>query len=190
MKKEYINEIWRPIKGYEGLYEVSNLGRVKSLKRIVKKWDGYRTIPERILNTIKKGKNGYLYVNLSKEGKHKTFIVHRLVAEAFISNSDNLPQVNHINEVKTDNRVENLEWCDRKYNCNYGKRNKIISEKNTNGKCSKIVLQYTLDGEFVKEWQSTKECKRNGFNYGAVAACCRGERKTHKGFIWKYKEDK
>ena len=172
MKKEY----WKPIKGYEGLYEVSNLGRVKSLK----------FGKERMLK-VSKDKKGYLHVVLCKNGILKTYYVHRLVAEAFIDNTDNLPQVNHKDENPQNNIYTNLEWCDRKYNCNYGTRNERISEKMTNGKLSKPVLQYTLDGELVKEWSSTHECGRNGYNRGNVWACCLGRLKTYKGFIWKYK---
>ena len=173
MKKE----IWKPIKGYEGLYQVSNFGRVKSLK----------FGKEKILKQSIDKKTGYLHVVLCKNEILKTYYVHRLVAEAFIDNSDNLPQVNHKDENPQNNIYINLEWCDRKYNCNYGTRNERISEKMTNGKLSKPVLQYTLDGELVKEWSSTHECCRNGYNRGNVWACCLGRLKTYKGFIWKYK---
>ena len=167
MKKE----IWKDIKDYEGLYQVSNFGRVKSI----------RFGKERIL---KSGTNnwGYLFVKLCKNGKIKPFLVHRLVAEAFLPNTDNLPCVNHKDENKQNNNVNNLEWCDVKYNNTYGTRTEKSSKK-----CSKPVLQYTLDGVFIREWKSTAECGRNGFNQGNVAACCRGERKTYKGFIWRYK---
>ena len=95
--------------------------------------------------------------------------------------------MNHKDENKQNNNVENLEFCDCKYNINFGTRTERVVEKNTNGKRSKKVYQYTLDGEFVREWVSTKECGRNGFNQGNVAACCRGELKTYKGFLWEYK---
>ena len=172
MKKEYLNEIWKPIKGYEGLYEVSNLGRVKSI----------RFGKERIL---KPGtdKRGYLHVVLSKNNKQKTHKVHRLVMEAFIPNTDNLPCVNHKDEDKTNNVDTNLEWCDAKYNQNYGTRIERIAEK-----LSKTVLQYDLEGNFIREWKSSAECGRNGFNQGAVAACCRGERQQAYGYKWVYKK--
>lgn len=175
-------EIWKPKKDYEGLYEVSNLGRVKSLGN-----GNSNNSKERILKPGKV-KGGYLQICLSKNRKHKNFYIHRLVAEAFLPNPDNLPFINHKDEDKTNNSVENLEWCTFEYNINYGTRTLRANKTNTNGKLSKPVLQFTLDGEFVREWESTMECGRNGFNQGHVAECCRGERKSHKGYIWKYKE--
>ena len=167
MKKEYLNEIWKPIKGYEGLYEVSNFGRIKSLKRLVKshnKWgECYIIINEKILKTSD-NKLGYLFVKLFKNNKAKTYYIHRLVAEHFIPNPNNYKEVNHKDECKTNNVVTNLEWCDRKYNVNYGNRTKRVTEKLKNKKeWSKPVIQYTLDGQFVKEWESINEADRNGY---------------------------
>ena len=169
-----MKEIWKDKKDYEGHYQVSNWGRVKSIK----------FGKERILK-LTKDKDGYFFVNLYKNNKSKTFKVHRLVAEAFLPNTDNLPLINHKDEDKSNNIVSNLEWCDVKYNTNYGTRNKRIGKSNTNGKRSKPVLQYTLDGKFVREWESYRECKRNGFNH--VSECCRGKLKSCGGFIWRYK---
>ena len=166
MKKEY----WKPVVGYEGHYQVSNFGRVKSLK----------FGKEKILKQYIRG--GYYYVCLSKNGIIKKYSVHRLVAQAFLDNPNNLPQINHKDENKTNNNVDNLEWCDAKYNTNFGTCIERRSKKK-----SKTVLQYTLDGKFVREWPSTMECERNGYIEQAISACCRGERKTHKGFIWRYK---
>jgi hypothetical protein len=112
-------EEWRDIKGYEGLYQVSNLGRVKSLSRTIERSKyGSIFVSEKILST--NSTKGYLYVSLCKCGKQKRVRVHRLVAEAFIPNQDNLPEVNHKDENKENNAVSNLEWCTNKYNCNYG----------------------------------------------------------------------
>lgn len=172
-------EIWCPIEGYEGLYEVSNLGNVRSLN--------YRqTGQTKILKTVKE-RYGYLLVNLSKNGKTKSFKVHRLVAEAFLPNWFDCPQINHIDEDKANNHIDNLEWCDAKYNSNHGTRNERIFRKTTNGKLSKPVLQYTKSGEFVKEYPSAHEAERNGYNNSNVISCCRGKYKTYKGYIWKYK---
>ena len=174
MKKEY----WKPVVGYEGLYEVSNWGRVKSIK----------FGKERILKQYIRC--GYYIVSLWKNGKGKSYSVHRLVAEAFLEIPEELRhlegtrylQVNHKDEDKNNNNVDNLEWCDAKYNTNFGTCIERRSKKK-----SKTVLQYDLQGNFIKEWKSVAECGRNGYNHGHIAACCLGKRKTHKGFIWKYK---
>ena len=121
---KYLNEEWRDIKGYEGYYQVSNYGRVRSLDRVID-----NRIIKGKLKCIKYSKLGYCIVSLYKNGTPKFYLIHRLVAEAFIPNINNFPQINHKNEIKADNRVENLEWCDSSYNINYGKRNKIVTEK-------------------------------------------------------------
>ena len=127
-------EEWRPIEGYEGLYEVSSYGKVRSLDRYVKNGhSSYRLQKGRVLSPTK-DRYGYLFVILTCNGKHKMFLVHRLVAQAFIINFDNLLEVNHKDEDKTNNSVENLEWCDRKYNLNYGSRkDKVRDTKIKNG---------------------------------------------------------
>ena len=172
-------EIFKDIKGYEGLYQVTNFGNVWSLNY-------YRSGKPKLLKPGKT-KNGYLLVSLYKNRKRKSFKVHRLVAEHFIPNPDNLPEINHKDENKENNSVDNLEYCTHEDNINYGTRNERISKANTNGIRSKPVLQFTLDGEFVREWESTNECGRNGFNQGNIWSCCNGKLKQYKGFIWRYK---
>ena len=182
---------------YEGLYRVSNLGRILSL-------DYNHTGKPRLINPGT-DKDGYFKVGLSKNRKTKTCKVHRLVAQTFIPNPDNLPEVNHKDEDKTNNFVflnedgtvdeekSNLEWKTHRGNINHGTRNeragKAISKANTNGKLSKRVIQLTLDDEFVREWPSTMECGRNGFNRSSVCLCCQGKHKTHKGFRFMYADD-
>lgn len=182
-------EIWRDIKGYEGLYQVSNEGRVKSLERKTQHRGRLITIKERFLKQSPDTK-GYLMAHLYKNGIDNTLKVHRLVAEAFIDNPDNLPQVNHKNEDKTLNSVENLEWCDTKYNINYGTHNERVAKSLTNGITSKPIIQYDLDGNFIQEYPSMHEAARClGLKQGGISMCCRGIAKTAYGFIWKYKMD-
>ena len=191
-----ISEIWRTAvyddEIYEGLYKVSNLGKILSLN--------YKNTGKAKLMNPSKTTDGYLQVCLSKNKEYKKCYVHRLVAETFLENPENLPEVNHKDENKKNNFVflnedgsvdkekSNLEWKNHRDNCNHGTRNERVAKANTNGKLSKKVLQLSLTGELICEYPSTRECERNGFNHGAVAACCRGEKPQYKGFIWKYKE--
>ena len=187
-------EIWKTAiydgEIYEGLYKVSNWGRILSLN--------YNGTGKAELMNPGTDTNGYFYVGLWKNGKRKTCSVHRLVAFTFLENPENLPQVNHKDEDKTNNFVflnedgsvdkekSNLEWKSPKDNINHGTRNERVSKAMTNGKLSKRVLQLSLDGDLIKEWPSTRECGRNGFNQGEVAKCCRGEIPHYKGFKWEY----
>ena len=160
-------EVWRDIEGYEGRYQVSNMGRVKSFK-----WNKERFLKPSM------DKDGYLLVTLCAGGKRKTLKVHRLVCEAFHENPDNKPQVNHINEDKTDNRACNLEWCTCKQNVNHGSRNERVS---------KPVGQYSLDGKLIKLWPSTMEVGRQtGFSQGGISQAANGKYKQAYGYIWKY----
>ena len=177
-------EIWKDIKGFEGKYQVSNYGNVKSLNY-------NRTGKERLLKQ-NIDKYSYHNIHLYSYGKDKRFLIHRIVAEAFIPNPDNLPYVNHKDENKHNNHVDNLEWCTQLYNLNYGSRNERIRKS-----LSKKVYQYTIDGKFVKEWESAMECGRNGFNQQNIVSCCRGGHfknnkwvniTQHKGYRWSYEK--
>ena len=170
--------VWRDIEGYEGRYQVSNMGRVKSLGR---KDRFGRVIKERILEPAVTH-NGYLRVGLHVDGKRKMLRVHRLVCEAFHENPDNKSEVNHVNEDKTDNRACNLEWSTRTENCNHGSRNERVAKA-----LSKPIGQFSLDGKLIKVWQSACEARRQtGFDQGYVGAVARGKFKQAYGFIWKY----
>ena len=181
-----MSEEWRDVVGYEGLYQVSDQGRVKSLERtFIDKIGRERYFKERILKPGVRV-NGYLFVILYAGGKRKHFFVHRLVCQAFHENPDNKPQVNHINEIKTDNRASNLEWATAMENSNFGTRNERLGKAQ-----SKSIGQYTLDGELVEIWPSTNEVQRQaGFGQGNISAVARGERNKAYGFIWKYVERK
>lgn len=178
-------EVWRDIEDYVGSYQISNFGRVRSLERIENcRGRGKRLNKGRFLKQFN-GKDKYKFVSLCKYGKTKQCSVHRLVAQAFIPNPDNLPCINHKDENKSNNSVNNLEWCTIAYNNNYGTAIQRRVEKQ-----SKPVLQYTLNGEFVNEYPSVMETARQtGILQSNISMCCLGKRKTAKGFIWRYKKN-
>lgn len=163
-------EIFKPIENYPD-YLISNKGRVYSSKR------------NKFLKP-KNSKQGYLTIKLSEHSIIKEFKIHRLIAEAFILNPDNLPQVNHRDEDKTNNCVDNLEWCDAKYNNNYGTARLRMTEKT-----KKPVLQFSLDGEFIKEYESVKEASLTFYTKrtSSINNCLAGRTKSAYGFYWKYK---
>lgn len=179
-------EIWKPVPGYEEKYAVSNLGNVKSLNY-------HREHREKIMKP-QVAREGYLHILLTKNGKQKWYYIHRLVWSAFNGNIPSGVFINHINEDKTDNRLENLNLMTAKENCNWGTRNERMASKlkiiprSKNGGASKCIIQYDLDGNFIKEWPSSAEITRQlGFG-NTTTAVCRGERKSAYGYIWKFKE--
>lgn len=164
-------EIWKDVVGYETLYQVSNLGRVKSL-------GNDKTKKEKILK-LEKRKTGYLQAHLSKNGKTKLIYVHRLVAKSFIENPNNLEQINHKDENKGNNNVNNLEWCTPKYNINYGTR---LS------KMSNPVLQIDENDNIIAEYESIRCAARMlGVHNQNIQSCCAGKLKTAYNYKWKYK---
>lgn len=183
-------EIWKDIEGYEGLYQVSSLGRVKSLERLNTRG---RIIHEKILKPVKNRKNfEYRQVSLSKNGKIKNYLVHILVAKAFIENPNDYPMVNHKDENPSNNSMNNLEWCDAKYNNNYGTRIvRQIATQTNRSDCSKPIAQYDLKGNLVAIYPSVKEAwRQTGISRSHISDVANGnpKYKTSGGFIWKFIE--
>lgn len=173
-------EEWKEIEGYEGLYEVSNLGRVRSIDRVLMQPNKWGFISSnyykgKILSP-KITKCGYCSINLSKDNKAKMVTVHRLVAKAFIPNPDNLPYVNHKDEVKSNNQAENLEWCTPKYNINYG-----TGVMRTRMKNMKPVIQYDLSGNLIERFESVSAASiKTGIPQGWISLVA-GYAKNKKG---------
>ena len=177
-------EVWKGIVGYEGYYQVSNHGRVHSLDRFVPRKTGtVQKVHGRILK-LTEDKDGYLQVSLWKRNKMKKAKVHRLVGETFIPNPDNLPEINHINEVKDDNRVRNLEWCTRKENINHGTRSEQVVK--TRGK---PVMGTCLKTGKETVFKSMREAGRFGFHPSAIKKVCIGKQEAHKGHSWEFMKE-
>lgn len=198
-------EIWKPIKGYEGYYEVSNLGRVKAKQRVVCRGNIRQPVRERIL---KAGGSALSYptVQLFKNGESKRYTVHRLVAEAFIPNPDNLQEVDHINSIRNDNHIENLRWVshqgnmrnpttmklmrERVYN-NEESLNKRLATRIRNGSrtAQKRVFQYDTNGTFIKEWESSTDVEKElGYNRRTVCECARNKKYGY-GYLWSFHKE-
>ena len=176
-----VEESWRPIVGFEGFYEVSNFGRIRSF---IDNHLKIREVPK-VLKPFKLTK-GYLGVSL----KGKTFKIHRLVAQAFIPNPDNLPQINHKDENKENNSYFNLEWCNSQYNLSYGTVRERINSTNRllGSSLSRKIAQYTIGGDLVREYNSiTEALNYNGFkNNSNIIQSCKSNSKTAYGYRWKY----
>ena len=184
----YENEIWRDIPKYEGLYQASNLGRIRSADRYVNNPHSTKS--------FRKGKilkpnitcNGYYQICLFKNSKVKKYYVHRLVWIAFNGSIPENMQVNHISERKSENRLSNLNLMTAKENINFGTGIERCHNQLINGKCSKPVLQFTLDNILVKEYPSLMQVYRElGFKHSSIGKCCNGKYKQAYGFKWQYK---
>lgn len=175
-----MTELWKDVKGYEGLYQVSNLGNVRSFSKVSK---------GRLL--AQSERKGYLYVALYKKDDcaNKTIkqtLVHRLVAEMFVPNPNGYNEVNHIDERKTNNRADNLEWCSHKYNMNYG-MGAIRRKQQSGGPFAKAVIQKDLDGNVLKRWKSLGEIQRKaGMAKSSICKCCNRQLATAYGYAWEY----
>lgn len=171
-------EDWKDIKGYEGLYQISNLGRIKSVER----HDTLgRHVRERKLK-FQSNKDGYLNVTLRSNNVKKTYLVHRLVAKTFIPNPHGFPEINHKDTIRNNCMASNLEWCDRKYNVNYADAKEKIIKKH-----QKKVAQIDKYGKIKQIFSSIKEASKNiKIPDSNISACCKGKRKTAGGYAWKY----
>lgn len=176
-----MEEIWKDIKNYEQLYQISSFGNVRSLGNGLS-----NNSKNKLLKVFNRRK--YVGVQLCKNSIKKKYMVHRLVYEAFVGEIPDGMQVNHINEDVKDNRPENLNLMTPKENSNWGTHIERVRKQLINGKKSKPVLQYDLEGNFIKEWPSVMEIERT-LNYANsnISACCLGKRKQAYGYIWKYK---
>lgn len=193
-----MKEIWKDIQGYEGLYQISSIGRVRSLNRI-NHFEGKNQIKKYQCGQLLKGKvlkykyvHGYTNVTLYTEKyKHKQYQVHRLVAQAFIPNPNNYPVINHINSIRDDNRVENLEWCTYSHNNREAFRVGFNYKKmDGNNPCARKITQYDLSGKFVKTWESiATACRSLNIARTSITECLSGKRKTAYKSIWKYADE-
>ena len=195
------NEVWVDIPNYEGLYQVSNLGRVKSMARLLNRGRGQYLRPPIVLKAPING-HGYHQVALyDKEGKGRIFGVHQLVAVCFIDNPKDYNDIDHINTTKTDNRVENLRWCTRKMNMNnpitkdnldkkrqlYCREDWYRQKQRYGQPHSKMVVQLDVSGKELHVWNTMSEAARYvGASVQAISNCCNGKAKTSCGFIWKF----
>lgn len=174
-------EIWKDIEGYEGMYQVSNMGRVRALDR-VKPNSGGQIAKGHILPQSDNG-HGYRFVSLWKFNKGRRFYVHRLVASAFIPNPNNFPIINHKDENKSNNRYENLEWCTQKYNINYGNHMKRLKESYIANGNNRPIDVYDMKGTFLKTFDCSNEvCKEIGINRRGLYLACQGVTKSYKGY--------
>lgn len=187
------NEIWKDIEGYEGLYQVSNLGNVRSMDRTIMRQLRGKTHTRRLNGRMLKQWNGadYLHVTLSKNGAIFAPFVHKLVASAFVENPDGYKQVNHKDENKWNNNADNLEWCDQKYNRNYGtgEQRRVIAymeSAESHNRKRTPVIRMDKSGNVEKRYFAMNQVSKDGFNVSNVCLCCEGRRKTHGGYLWAY----
>ena len=180
-----MTEEWKPVVGYEGYYEVSNLGRVRSVERLVVSKTGRRRVFPSVVLSLYANCYGRMLVGLWRDNRINRLSVHRLVAMAFLPNPDNLPEVNHKDENPQNNRLDNLEWCTRVYNLNYGTRVERISEKNW-----VPVIGIDKDGNEYRFASQKEAAEKTGASKENISNCCRraGRHVRAGGYLWRYAE--
>ena len=197
-----MEEIWKDIEGFEGFYQVSSLGRVRSLDRIVvNSRYGYQSLKGRILRQHKNG-DGYFHIGLNKDNHRKKYETHRLVAQTFIPNPENKAEVDHINTKRDDNRIENLRWATRKENQNNsltlkkrsdsmkGDKHPMYGKLGKTNPNSKAIYQVSMDGNIIRKWNALSEAERQtGTDESSISRCCQGKLNAAGGYRWLYAED-
>lgn len=178
-----MGEVWKDIIGYEGIYQISNLGQIRSKDRYARVCGGGRRLVKGKILKPCICSNGYMEAHLRLNGTRKVFLLHRLVAIHFIENPYDFPEVNHKDENIQNCGADNLEWCTSKYNANYGTRNQRMML----GRKFKPVLQFDKKGNFVKKWDKMADaCRASGADVTSMIRVCKGKQKTCVGYIWKY----
>lgn len=190
MNKNKSNEEWKDIPGYENLYQASSLGRIKSCAKTICYTNGKIIHRKEKILSLVNSYGQYLTVGLNKNSEHKTYNVHYLIALTFIENPDNLPCINHKDENKYNNTVNNLEWCSYSYNTTYNNAMRTrLNTRNANNSfgCEKKVHQCDLQGNTIRVWNSVRSIERElGYKSSNISSCCLNKRKTAYGYIWKY----
>ena len=185
-----MSEIWKDIPGYEGLYQVSNMGRILSLNY------GHRKSWNKKELKLSRSNSGYYHVQLYKNGIVSTKLIHVLVATVFVENCGNKPEVNHKDGNKKNNCASNLEWVTRKENLKHAvenglrRRSPMIGIVGAKNKLSKSVCQISKDGVCIKIWESLYDAeKEGGYNRNSIRSCANNYKKTYKGYVWRYCSD-
>lgn len=178
-----MQEVWKPIKETNGIYEISNFGNIRSIDRYARVCGGGKRLVKGRNRKPIKCRNGYLELQANLSGERKCYLIHRLVAQYFIPNPHNYPEVNHKDENPQNNHVDNLEWCTPKYNCNYGTRNRRCMEK----VIKKPVKQLSLSGEVIAIYPMiTEAMRKTGVDESQIIRVCKGRNITAGGYKWEY----